>query len=1549
MTINTKILLDDNKVIQCNSSVLTLSGDTQIASNGTLKYLTDQSQGAEFTLRSVPDVAYVTGKTSAIMSCISSNYYDKTQINYFTGTTLPTNYYNKTQINQYTGSTDNRINTIETKYISGATNGLTKQGQLVKLGGILTGSTIITDSRVIPVGIQYGGDYCANFTPRSLVDAAYVTGKTSTSGIQTANNGLTKVGTNVALGGILTGNTSLTGNYTLNICDGAKLNTTDGYQISGNTILKASTATISSLYMGNNAGNNGTGTDNFGVGYQVLQANTTGCTNIGIGYQVLQANTIGHNNIGIGYQALMSNIDGNGNIAMGNGTLVNNIHGKFNHAFGTGAMSCNISGCSNIAQGTGALQYNTVGCFNIALGHLALSCNVSGGSCNVAIGKNAMRRNKSGGENIAFGSCALFCNDNGNNNVTIGSYSGYLNITGSSSVFIGYCAGYNSNKSNRLYIANTNTCNLIYGEFDNNSVTLPTLKLCTTPSIGAINDSILVWNSTDKCVKTISGSQILASAITGATNGLTAASHIVCLGGALTTNTTISGANCLKLGDLDHICLSTQNTTDIALNAKSNGAIYLKSQSGTVTSSNDSTNAVLISIGYNASPAMLITDNTASPRGLVYAADYSNTFIDHSLVDKYYVDSIATGLNVHGSVTVATTEDITLSGLTIVDGISTTTGMRVLVKNQSSGQFNGIYSASTGIWGRTADYNFEPSGEVANGDLIPVLSGNTNANSQWILTTPNPITSGKTLTYSKFAQQQGMVAGDGICVTTVGANRQVDVKLSESTPGLCFDNTSLELNYNIFRYGLTCSQTSGNVDVKAAYCSAIGSEIPVALDTGNTSCKLYVDSCTIKTCLNPVINANNGLTKAGCTVSLGGALTGDTTINGNDGAYDLNISNLDSFNLGFNNISTITDSGTNGGLRYAADYSGNYVTRSLVDKGYVDGQITNNSVIACNGLTKAGNKIILGGTLTGNTTIDINNGNLLVTDGAGNFGADIATTYVQLGDINGVCGHLYVDDCGSFICMRNATGTTYGEFCFDSTAINGFVSDSIDTGSLNLTKSCYQIDVACGSNVIREQMLASLPEYIVYACGSNKQMFAGALKAPAMACCGAIYATSAGAGVSFGNGSITSIHSTALGNAKVAVGNVMVDVCGESINITTDCVGSTQYIDLDYPTNLITIESTCVNVGLGSTTNILIDGNVDSILVNTTGVQLCLQQSGGNIFTDTVNSKGLEYAEDYSINFTDRSLVDKAYVDGAVVSGTSLIYACNGLTKVDNTIALGGTLTGDTWICIPSDACFAFGDATTVNTNIQIIRTSGNESINMYTNGTTFWSDLYLHDDNSALRYYDCNAVTTSELVVEPNRAKMIVNDGNSEIDVDINYIQLGYYGTGNNEIYLDSAGISFLSDTAIILGDASYYNSQVFICAPITSGSTSDQVIVRDSSTGELKTVAGSSLGDKNNIYAMTVITTSTDLTTESTYVQIVNSPSASITVTLPATPIDGQVFRIKDGGNNAVNFPITIAPNGNLIDNAENNATLNTDGGALELVYNNELGSWFVFSFVN
>lgn len=76
----------------------------------------------------------------------------------------------------------------DTVKIIEAENGLTKTGQVVKLGGIITGSTsltltgssslIINDNRTIPAGIQYFADYSANYTARSLVDAEFVTGTT---------------------------------------------------------------------------------------------------------------------------------------------------------------------------------------------------------------------------------------------------------------------------------------------------------------------------------------------------------------------------------------------------------------------------------------------------------------------------------------------------------------------------------------------------------------------------------------------------------------------------------------------------------------------------------------------------------------------------------------------------------------------------------------------------------------------------------------------------------------------------------------------------------------------------------------------------------------------------------------------------------------------------------------------------------------------------------------------------------------------------------------------------------------------------------------------------------------------------------------------------------------------------------------------------------------------------------------------------------------------------------------------------------------------------
>jgi len=66
--------------------------------------------------------------------------------------------------------------------ITTANNGLTSVGtggRTVKLGGILTCATTITRGVGNTAGIEYGGDYSASYTNRSLVDKGYVDNKVS--------------------------------------------------------------------------------------------------------------------------------------------------------------------------------------------------------------------------------------------------------------------------------------------------------------------------------------------------------------------------------------------------------------------------------------------------------------------------------------------------------------------------------------------------------------------------------------------------------------------------------------------------------------------------------------------------------------------------------------------------------------------------------------------------------------------------------------------------------------------------------------------------------------------------------------------------------------------------------------------------------------------------------------------------------------------------------------------------------------------------------------------------------------------------------------------------------------------------------------------------------------------------------------------------------------------------------------------------------------------------------------------------------------------------
>lgn len=124
---------------------------------------------------------------------------------------------------------------------------------------------------------------------------------------------------------------------------------------------------------------------------------------------------------------------------------------------------------------------------------------------------------------------------------------------------------------------------------------------------------------------------------------------------------------------------------------------------------------------------------------------------------------------------VATTANITLSGLLTIDGVTLNSNDRVLVKNQSVGADNGVYVAAATAWSRATD--FDASAEVNAGLLIVVTEGTANADSVWQLATNNPITLGvSALVFAQVGSSSATaLRGVNLDPTTISAPATSDV------------------------------------------------------------------------------------------------------------------------------------------------------------------------------------------------------------------------------------------------------------------------------------------------------------------------------------------------------------------------------------------------------------------------------------------------------------------------------------------------------------------------------------------------------------------------------------------------------------------------------------------------------------------------------------------------------------------------------------------------------------------------------------------------------
>ena len=211
------------------------------------------------------------------------------------------------------------------------------------------------------------------------------------------------------------------------------------------------------------------------------------------------------------------------------------------------------------------------------------------------------------------------------------------------------------------------------------------------------------------------------------------------------------------------------------------------------------------------------------------------------------------------AVRVITVANVTLSGgaPTPVDGVNLSAGDRVLVTGQSTASQNGIYQVQTvgagsnGTWIRSSDTN--ATGELEAGAIVMVTEGTVYADTQWKLTTDNPIVIGTTaLTFEQntgyafgniFANGTAVLANSvGSTVTfTAGNNIAITGNNTSKTVTIAVTGVSTA-NISNGTSNVTVVSSGGNVTVgvggtgNIAEFSTTGTRITgIASATGNVT------------------------------------------------------------------------------------------------------------------------------------------------------------------------------------------------------------------------------------------------------------------------------------------------------------------------------------------------------------------------------------------------------------------------------------------------------------------------------------------------------------------------------------------------------------------------------------------------------------------------------------------------------------------------------------------------------------------------------------------
>jgi len=200
----------------------------------------------------------------------------------------------------------------------------------------------------------------------------------------------------------------------------------------------------------------------------------------------------------------------------------------------------------------------------------------------------------------------------------------------------------------------------------------------------------------------------------------------------------------------------------------------------------------------------------------------------NSVVPKSYVDAIAEGLHVHASAKAATTQNLatesggtvtydnvsagvdatlTLSaGISTLDGYSLVDGDRILIKNESAQEHNGIYiRTSSTVFTRASD--FDTVDEIASGDFLFVENGTINGSNGFVQTETHTAIGGANddIIFEQFSGAGQIEAGSALTK-------------SGNTLNVAVDGSSIEVSSDALQVsagGITNTMLAGSIDLTA--------------------------------------------------------------------------------------------------------------------------------------------------------------------------------------------------------------------------------------------------------------------------------------------------------------------------------------------------------------------------------------------------------------------------------------------------------------------------------------------------------------------------------------------------------------------------------------------------------------------------------------------------------------------------------------------------------------------------------------------------------------